>query len=84
MLETRGHSVEFRLIEVKELNAHRPLKSSTKVRHQPFSLLFSGPSQPTFEQQIFHLENDRFGQVDIFLVPVGEADNGIEYEAVFT
>ncbi len=79
-----GDSIPFRLLEVKSLNAHRPPKSSTKVRQQPFSLLFSGPSQPVFEQQVFHLEHDRVGPADIFLVPVGEADDGIEYEAVFT
>ncbi|MEL7084643.1 MAG: hypothetical protein AAF268_04005 [Cyanobacteria bacterium P01_A01_bin.3] len=79
-----GHPIAFRLLEVKALDAHRPLKSSIQVRQQPFSLLFSGPSQPVFGQQVFPLEHDRVGRADIFLVPVGEADSGIEYEAVFT
>ena len=78
------NAIAFRLLEVKSINAHRPSKSSTQVRSQPFSLLFVGPSEPVFEQQVFRLENDRFGHADIFLVPVGEADEGIEYEAVFT
>ena len=79
-----GEACEFKLIEVKSLNAHRPPKSSTVVRTEPFSLLFVGPRSPIFDQQVFRFEHQHLGVIEIFLVPVGEVDDGIEYEAVFT
>ena len=76
--------ISFKLIEVGSLNTHRPKKSSTPVRDEPFSLLFVGPSSPVFSQQVFPLNHSQLGDTDIFLVPIGESDDGVEYEAVFT
>lgn len=50
---------------------------------KPFALLFTGTAQIPLNQQIYTLENDSLGQLDIFLVPVGETDGTREYEAVF-
>jgi hypothetical protein len=49
----------------------------------PFSLTFRGPRQPVFPQQIFHLDHDAMGALDVFLVPIGVEESGVLYEAVF-
>ena len=80
----KDEKITFKLIEVDSLNAHRPKRSSTQARNEPFSLLFVGPSSPIFSQQVVPLNHSQLGDADIFLVPIGESDDGIEYEAVFT
>lgn len=52
-------------------------------RKQPFSLYFRGPRQPVLPQQIYLLEHDRMGTLEIFLVPIGPDGQGMGYEAVF-
>ena len=49
-----------------------------------FSLLFLGPQDPVLPQRIYRLEHAVTGALDLFLVPVGETDTGMRYEAVFT
>ena len=50
----------------------------------PFNLLFRGPAEPVFGQQIFPLEHPELGRLEIFLVPVGRNEHGADYEAVFS
>lgn len=52
-------------------------------RKQPFSLYFRGPRQPVLPQQIYRLEHDRMGTMEVFLVPIGPDGQGMGYEAVF-
>ena len=65
------------LYEVKLLEAH------PGPRSQPFSLYFRGPYPPVLPQQIYRLEHDRMGTLEIFLVPIGPDAQGMRYEAVF-
>ena len=76
-------SFDFTLVEVESLKSHGSSKKSVQVRTKPFSLIFIGPSQPIFKQRIYHLIHPRLGSMDMFLVPVGETEAGIEYQAVF-
>ena len=55
----------------------------TPFRKEPFNLLFIGPLQPVLPQAIYRLESLAMEPVEIFLVPVGRNEAGIEYEAVF-
>jgi hypothetical protein len=48
-----------------------------------FSLRFVGPGQPILPQAIYRFDNPALGSLDIFLVPLGPKDGGIQYEAVF-
>lgn len=48
-----------------------------------FALLFHGPRAPYLPQGIHKLVNERLGELDIFLVPVGQDSDGFQYEAVF-
>lgn len=55
-----------------------------KAPREQFSLHFHGPADPVLPQQIYRLENDELGALDIFLVPIAQDDEGTTYEAVFT
>jgi Domain of unknown function (DUF6916) len=59
------------------------IASEESPRPAPFSLLFRGPRAPVLPQRTYRIAKDAFGEVDIFLVPVGQSDGGIFYEAVF-
>ena len=55
----------------------------TEVR-EPFSVVFDGPLEHVLPQQIWPLDHDEIGRLDIFLVPLGPKDDAMRYEAVFT
>lgn len=80
---TDTESFAFTLVEVESLKENGSGRKSVQVRPEPFSLIFMGPSQPIFKQRIYNLTHPRLGSMDIFLVPVGETEAGIEYQAVF-
>ena len=51
----------------------------------PFSLLFHGPADPAaLPQQIYRVESDVMDPFELFLVPLGPDEQGMQYEAVFT
>lgn len=53
-------------------------------RSNPFTLEFTGPAGYAFVQQIYPLEHPVLGRLDIFLVPIQPADDGLpRLEAVF-
>jgi hypothetical protein len=49
-----------------------------------FALEFRGPLDFAFEQGLASLDHDRFGRIDLFLVPVGSSEGQMVYEAVFS
>lgn len=72
--------MDVRLTEITELGTVPPDETA---RH-PFSLIFRGPSDSVLPQRIYRLEHDEMGHMDIFLVPVGPDQEGMQYEAMFT
>ncbi len=49
-----------------------------------FSLIFRGPpSREYLAQQIHHLEHEKMGALDLFLVPIGFEEGCMQYEAIF-
>ena len=53
-------------------------------RPQPFSAVFVDPRKTVvLPQQIFRVEHETLGALDLFLVPVGPDPKGMRYEAVF-
>lgn len=50
----------------------------------PFALLFRGTPGQVLPQQVHRFSCDGFGDVEIFVVPVGADERGVAYEAVFT
>jgi hypothetical protein len=50
---------------------------------QQFTLLFRGPLGTQLDQRIWELDHDQFGEVALFLVPLGPDAEGARYEAAF-
>lgn len=68
--------VPLQLVEVSE-------RRSTP-RHEQFALLFHGPAHVLLHQQLWPLQHAQLGQLELFLVPVGQSQDGFQYEAVFS
>lgn len=68
-------AAELELIEVTEI-------LSSPAQEQ-FSLVFRGPLEYFFPQSIYHLEHEKMGEMDIFIVPIAKDKDGFSYEAVF-
>ncbi len=68
------------LIEVNELSTpqNRPEKRT------PFSLIFRCSNEVIMPQQIYLVEHAQLGPLMMFLVPVGQDQEGYLYEAIFT
>lgn len=49
-----------------------------------FSLLWQSDSETVLPQGSYVMANDTLGEIELFIVPVGQASEGIHYEAVFT
>ena len=48
-----------------------------------FSLLFQGPHDRLLPQGTYQFDHDQIGSFPLFIVPVGAAKSGLQYEAVF-
>ena len=56
-----------------------------RMKRDAFSMQFRGPRDIKLKQSIYPMFNERLGgPLSIFLVPIGTADPGFLYEAVFT
>jgi hypothetical protein len=51
---------------------------------EAFSIVLRGKREPVLEQQIYRINNDRLGEMELFIVPIGPDDKGMRYEAVFS
>jgi hypothetical protein len=74
-----GDGLDLELVEAEFCKT----QDSTSDR-KPFALVFRGPPEPCLQQQIFSLDHDKMGTLDIFLVPIGPDEKGMRYEAVFS
>jgi hypothetical protein len=52
-------------------------------RQEVFSLFFHGPADSFVAQGIHKLKHSHFGELELFLVPVGQNKDGFQYEAAF-
>jgi hypothetical protein len=48
-----------------------------------FSAFFESPENVILPQQVYPLEHDSMGRLDLFLVPIAKDEKGVRYEAVF-
>ena len=69
--------VRLELIEVK------PLGSGMRDGGA-FALLWQGPGAPALSQATYRLSHAALGELDLFLVPVAQFEDGFRYEAIFT
>jgi hypothetical protein len=68
-------TVELELVEAKD--------GGSNAKQERFSILFRGPLDVTLGQGTYRVEHDKLGALDLFVVPVGRSESGIEYEAIF-
>lgn len=52
-------------------------------RTEPFSVFFLSSTPWILQQQIYPLEHEELGRLELFLVPVAREGQRIRYEAVF-
>jgi hypothetical protein len=68
-------AVELTLSEVESLG---DLAAPGSVR-APFSIVFTGPEGSNLPQQIYRLEHEQLGSLELFLVPIAPG----RFQAVF-
>ncbi|WP_407059827.1 DUF6916 family protein [Cucumibacter marinus] len=68
--------VPLELIEVKAMG-------SGMREGGAFSLLWRGPNEPALPQATYRVTQAELGEIDLFLVPVAQFEDGFRYEAVF-
>lgn len=71
------------LFEV-DLRLHAISERIRTAGAESWSLEFRGPAEFVFEQGMASLDHDRFGRLDLMIVPLGPRDGEMSYEAVFT
>ena len=54
----------------------------SSARHIQFSMIFTGPQNAPLKQGIYRLDHSELGALDLFLVPLGKDQNGVQYEAI--
>ena len=67
--------LELELIEARDLGS--------TPRHEQFSLMFRGPLDSPLAQNVYSFEHQQLGAFEVFIVPIGRDQNGLNYEAVF-
>ena len=76
-------SIEAEGVTAIELASVEVKPSHEGAARAPFILTFHGPVDVLLPQSIYVLEHNQLGQLEIFLVPVDQAENHVIYEAVF-
>ena len=76
-LDIEGHDIELSLVEVK------PLPSGLR-EGGGFSLLWEGPQDPIVPQGTYAFQTQNKTQFEIFIVPIGQFEECVQYECVFT
>jgi hypothetical protein len=77
---SREMSRKITLIEVTELGE---ASGSDLSRRRPFSLVFHDAAKTYVPQHIYTITHPTLGRLDLFLVPIGPNQNGMQYQAVF-
>lgn len=80
LVGTHFHSGELAL----RLAGAASIGSEPGADGRPFSLLFRAKQKSPLDQQTHELTHETLGNVAIFLVPVNQIEDEVEYEAVFT
>ena len=84
-LTAKEQEYDFRLVDVEQLPVSgRKRRDERAPKRRPFSIFFIGA--PLLPQAIYSMKHEAFGDtvLPIFIVPIGPAEGGYQYEAVFT
>ncbi len=75
-----GDTLDLELVEVTAWGA-----APSDKRRQPFSLIFRHDRTDAYLPQGIHtLHHAEMGWLELFLVPLGPAPDGMRYEAIFS
>ena len=77
-----GEPLKAELIEVTQLGSE-PAGEAPSAGRRPFSIVFRGPREPIYPQQVYEVQHGKIGSLSMFLVPIGPDQEGMRYEAVF-
>jgi hypothetical protein len=69
--------------QLTEATAVGDARSPGTGERAPFSLVLRGPLEPILPQRIYRFEHEALGAFDLFIVPIGPDEAGMQYEAVF-
>jgi len=78
-----GTDMRVQLEEVLPYETRARRRRGPPPKRNPFSLYFVGPVSPVLPQAMYTLRSERVTFDKIFIVPVGQNDEGTDYEAVF-
>ena len=78
-LKTDNASMDLTLISV---DPHASQADSTPTT--AYSLVFRGAPGAQLPQSMYRFSHADHGEFELFIVPIGEDDSGVRYEAVFT
>ena len=70
-----GGAWDFHLVKIESLISN--------TFQESFSILFRAPADVPAFQNIYRLDNETLGEMDLFLVPVNRDEAGVYFEAVF-
>jgi hypothetical protein len=74
--DTASRELQLTLTEVTRLNNH------ADATREPFSLLFQGPSSTLLQQATYDITHPAMDPQPLFIVPIGQNDQGYLYEVV--
>ena len=73
-------SLALKLVEVDSVVAD----TIETGQAEPFSAVFESDRMELLEQGTYTLSHSTAGEITLFIVPIGPANSGMRYEAVFT
>ena len=73
-------SLAMKLVTVDSVTAD----TTETGQAEPFSAVFETEVAESVEQGTYTLAHSAVGEITLFIVPIGPADSGMRYEAVFT
>ena len=62
----------------------QPAPDEKPDAYQPFTIVFQSDITQYLPQATYRIANERIGDHDIFIVPLGPNKLGVQYEAVFS
>ena len=83
ILQSSRPAVDVELVEVTEKRSVAGLQPWAAAGQERFSIVFRGPREGALQQGMYQLQHERLGAFELFLVPVGQDQDGVYYEAVF-
>ena len=80
----KGH-LDLVLSACDESQHGSPEELREQLGRVPFSLVFHAPERDRYApQQIFTLRHPELGEFELFMVPLGPDDRGMQYQAVIS